>query len=179
MCWCVCYGSVLFSLLHLFLTPALFKLQMHLACFLPLSCHHSQEKHFALLSFIVRPFYPLSIRSSAPPLSLLQNCFYCSALYMLSVSVHDSVLHPGRCTDVNKCFCIPLPLHFAFTPHSPLQYSCCHLFSSLSPLVDPSPVLPSIPSSSFSKRRKSLPLLLKHCVGSCLTHTKERKERIK
>jgi len=36
-------------------------IEMHLACFPSLSSHHSQEKHFTLHSFTVRPIYPLSI----------------------------------------------------------------------------------------------------------------------
>lgn len=66
----------------------------------------------------------------------------------------------------------PLPLLFLNFGYHLLS----HVFVTF---VSFPPVLPSIPFCTLSERRKSLPLLLKHCVGSCLTHTKERKERIK
>lgn len=48
-CCCVGNGSTSFSLPHLFPTPALLKLQTHLACFPPLSCHRWQTQRSALL----------------------------------------------------------------------------------------------------------------------------------
>lgn len=48
-CCCVGNGGTSFSLPHLFPTPALLKLQTHLACFPPLSCHRWQTQRSALL----------------------------------------------------------------------------------------------------------------------------------
>ena len=127
-CCCVGNGSSSFSLPHLFLTPALLKLQPHVACFPPLSWHRGHPQRSALLycqAFFFFFFFFLQLFSNS--------------LYRLSVSGHDSVLHPG----------IPS----TSSPH--------FLFSLISCLL----ALPWIPFSSLSKPRESLPLLMKHCVG--------------
>lgn len=118
-------------------------------------------------------FYPLSITHHPHfvpeqlfPFFFVFNCFFPPLWWK-----HDSVLHLTR-TDVNKytpssfffCFCIPFVIYpLLSTPNSSSRYP-----SSLPP---PSILFPPVSVNRGNLSRCSWNI----CVGSCLTHTEERR----
>lgn len=96
--------------------------------------------------------------------TLSQNSF-CDSFFLISLQFlfYDETM-TQNCTLHEPISINILPPHF-----TPIFFCCLLILTVLLRLCHPSF------SSRPGKPRKSLPLLLKHCVGSCLTHTKEQK----
>lgn len=176
-CWCYLCDSTSSFLLHLFffvdvvlffLTPVLLKLWMHSACFLLRSFHGCQEKHFYPPLVFVRLFFLNALSITHHPHFVPEQLF---PFFVPLWWKHDSVLHLTW-TDVNKytpssfffCSCIPFVIYpLLSTPNSNSRYP-----SSLPP---PSILFPpgSVNRGNLSRCSWNI------CVGSCLTHTEERR----
>ena len=133
-------AAFLFSVLCLFLAPALLKTTDALGLFsASVLSSPAKEKHFSLL-------YKQTF------LSALSKYFSTLFFSLLSgLSGHDSVLDPGRCSDVNKCLYIRLYLGPSACPSPAVP-----LFL-LSPFLSFSACLLSFPSSFlFSQQTEEI-----------------------